>query len=127
MADVKSVSAKVVLGPNTRFMYLHAFEPRSINGDNPRYSVCLAISKSDAETVKAVRAGIRAAYQDGAVKLRGNGKSVPPLESIRTPLRDGDVERPDDPAFAGMWFMNANSDRAPGVVDRKKHFLCLNN
>jgi hypothetical protein len=27
------------------------------------------------------------------------------------------VERPDDPAFAGMWFVTANTDHAPGIVD----------
>lgn len=50
-------------------------------------------------------------------KLKGNGKSVPPLEAIKTPLRDGDKERPDDPAYANAWFINANSATAPGVVD----------
>ena len=36
---------------------------------------------------------------------------------MKTPLRDGDVERPDDEAYAGHWFVNANSNTAPGVVD----------
>lgn len=32
-------------------------------------------------------------------------------------LRDGDTERPDDPAYAGSYFINANSATAPGIVD----------
>lgn len=47
----------------------------------------------------------------------GNGKSVPSLAAIKTPLRDGDVERPDDPAYANAYFINANSATAPGIVD----------
>ena len=44
-------------------------------------------------------------------------KSVPALSVIKTPLRDGDTERPDDPAYAGCYFINANSSAAPGIVD----------
>ena len=32
-------------------------------------------------------------------------------------FRDGDTERPDDPAYAGCYFINANSSVAPGIVD----------
>ena len=32
-------------------------------------------------------------------------------------MRDGDIEKPDDEAYAGAYFVNANSSTAPGVVD----------
>jgi hypothetical protein len=32
-------------------------------------------------------------------------------------LRDGDLERPDDPAYANAYLINANSATAPGIVD----------
>ena len=35
----------------------------------------------------------------------------------KPPLRDGDLERPDDAAYAGCYFVNANSATAPGIVD----------
>jgi len=66
--------------------------------------------------VKAINAAVEAAYREGEAKLKGKG-SLPPLSALKTPLRDGDLERPDDPAYAGCWFMNANSDKAPGIVD----------
>ena len=50
-------------------------------------------------------------------KLKGNGRTVPALSVIKTPLRDGDIERPDDPAYANAYFINANSATAPGIVD----------
>lgn len=58
-----------------------------------------------------------AAYEEGQSKLKGNGKTVPALSILKTPLRDGDLERPDDPAYANAYFINANSASAPGIVD----------
>ncbi len=56
-------------------------------------------------------------YREGEAKLKGNGRSVPALSVLKTPLRDGDVERPDDEAYADSYFVNANSSTAPGIVD----------
>lgn len=91
---------KVITGPDTRWSYANVWEPKSINGGTPKYSVSLIIPKSDTKTVAKIKAAIEAAYQEGQSKLKGNSKSVPPLAAIKTPLRDGDIERPDDPAYA---------------------------
>lgn len=108
---------KVITGRNTRFSYLNAWEPKSINGGAPKYSASLIISKKDVKTLTEVKAAIQAAYEEGQNKLRGNGKTVPALSVLKTPLRDGDLERPDDPAYANAYFINANSGTAPGIVD----------
>ena len=112
---------KVITGPNTRWSYVNAWEAKSINGGTPKYSVSLIIPKSDTKTVAKVRAAIEAAYTEGEAKLKGNGKTVPPLAAIKNPLRDGDVERPDDPAYANSYFINANSATAPGIVDADRN------
>jgi hypothetical protein len=108
---------KVVTGPDTRWSYVNAWEPKSINGGTPKYSVSLIIPKSDKKTIEKIKAAIEAAYHEGEGKLKGNGRSVPPLATLKTPLRDGDVERPDDPTYANAYFMNANNSSAPGIVD----------
>lgn len=108
---------KVITGKDTRWSYANVWEPKSINGSSPKYSVSLIIPKSDTVTVQKIKAAIAAAYQEGESKLKGNGKTVPPLAAIKTPLRDGDAERPDDEAYADAYFINANSATAPGVVD----------
>lgn len=108
---------KVITGPNTRWSYANVWQPKSINGGAPKYSVSLIIPKSDTVTVEKVKAAIQAAYEEGESKLKGNGKTVPALSVIKTPLRDGDTERPDDPAYANSYFINANSATAPGIVD----------
>ena len=111
---------KVITGPRTRWSYANVWEAKSINGGNAKYSVSLLIPKDDDETVNKIKAAIKAAYEEGAAKLKGNGKSVPPLAAIKNPLRDGDVERPDDPAYAGHYFINANNSTAPGIVDANR-------
>lgn len=108
---------KVITGKDTRWSYANVWEAKSINGGTPKFSVSLIITKSDTVTVQKIKAAIQVAYEEGQAKLKGNGRSVPPLTAIKRPLRDGDTERPDDPAYANSYFINANSATAPGIVD----------
>lgn len=114
---------KVITGPNTRWSYANVWEPKSINGGTPKYSVCLIIPKSDKVTVEKIKKAIQAAYEEGQGKLKGNGKTVPALSVLKTPLRDGDLERPDDEAYANSYFINANSATAPGIVDADRNTI----
>lgn len=108
---------KVITGPETRWSYANVWKPKSINGGAPKYSVSLIIPKSDTKTVEKIKAAIKAAYDEGQGKLKGNSRTVPALSVLKTPLRDGDTERPDDPVYANSYFINANSASAPGIVD----------
>ena len=104
---------KVITGMDTRLSYFHGWEPVSINGSAEKYSVSVLIPKSDTQTVNAINAAIDAAIEDGIAKFGGK---KPNKAAIKLPLRDGDAER-DDEAYKGHWFINANSDTAPGIVD----------
>ena len=115
------MSTKVITGKDTRISYANLNEPKSINGGTPKYSASLIIPKEDKETVAKIKAAIEEAYKEGESKLRGNGRSVPPLAAIKTPLRDGDVERPDDEAYKNSYFINANSTSKPGIVDAHRN------
>ena len=121
MANVLTNPTKVITGVNTRWSYVNAWEPKAINGGTPKYSVSLIIPKDDTVTVNKIKAAIQAAYEEGESKLKGNGKSVPALSVLKTPLRDGDLERPDDAAYANSYFVNANSATAPGIVDADRN------
>jgi hypothetical protein len=109
-------ACKVITGV-CRLSYANIWQAKSINGGTPKFSTSVLIPKSDTATVSRINAAIKAAYDEGVSKLKGNGKSVPALSALKTPLRDGDTERPDDETYAGHWFVNANSNTAPGVVD----------
>ena len=56
---------KVITG-ECKLSYANLWEPKSINGGAPKYSVSLIIPKSDTETVDAINAAIDAAIKDGA-------------------------------------------------------------
>lgn len=113
---------KVVTG-ECRFSYANLWEPKAMDENSKaKYSVSLIIPKSDTKTIEKIKAAIQAAYDEGKGKF-GNGKVVPPITSLKTPLRDGDLERPDDEAYANSYFINANSILAPGIVDADRQAI----
>ena len=113
MSTAKKASTKVVTGI-VRLSYANVWEPASINGSKPKYSVSLIIPKGDTKTITDINAAIDAAIQEGAAKFGGK---IPNKAALKLPLRDGDIERDDD-AYKGSYFVNANSTTAPEVVDR---------
>ena len=96
-----------------RFSYLHCWEPNAVNGGDPKYSVSAIIPKSDTETVAKIKKAIEQAKKDSVSKWGGK---VP--ANLKLPLRDGDIDRPEDEAYADSYFFNANSRQAPQVVDK---------
>ena len=76
-----------------RISYANIWEPKSINGSEAKYSVSCIFPKSNQELVNKVNAAIEAAKELGRDKKWG-GK-IPTGPNFKTPLRDGDIERPD--------------------------------
>ena len=97
-----------------RLSYANVWEPKSINGGAEKYSVSLIIPKSDTKTLTAIQKAIDAAIEEGRGKFGGK---IPNKSVLKLPLRDGDIDRPDDEAYANCYFVNANSSTAPGIVD----------
>ena len=104
---------KVVTG-KVRMSYANVFEPKSINGSEPKYSVSILIPKSDKATINKIKTAINKVMEEG--KNSKWGGKIP--KKLKTPLRDGDEEREDDEAYADCFFINCNSTRAPKVVDK---------
>ena len=98
-----------------RASFVHVFEPQSINGSAPKYSCSLIIPKSDTETIDQIKSAIEEAKPAGIPK---SGGKIPP--QLKIPLHDGDVDRPGDPAYENSYFINATSNEAPEIVDRKR-------
>ena len=117
MSETKSPSTqstKVITGL-VRFSYLQVFEPSKVgDSEDLKYSVSLIIPKSDKKTVAAIQKAVAAATEAG--KDSKFGGKVP--KTLKNPLRDGDEEREDDPAYANAWFLTANSKTKPGLVDK---------
>lgn len=107
------METKVITG-KVRFSYVTVFQPKAMEGsDREKYSVSLLINKKDTKTIDKIKAAVEAAITNGLAKFGGKKPA-----NLKLPLRDGDLERPDNPEYAGMLFLTANSDTKPQVVDR---------
>lgn len=105
-----------------RLTYAFLWEPRSsseADGDSDekgkKYSTSVLIPKGDQATIDklnfatqhAIALGMKKGYWSD--KLPGN---------FKLPLRDGDAESAEKgEEYAGHWFLNASSTRAPRIVD----------
>jgi hypothetical protein len=111
----ENVTTKCRIG-EVRLSYVHIFQPEATaEGGEKKYSVSLIIPKTNKALLNEIKVAIEAAKQAGVAKFGGK---VP--VNLKTPLRDGDLERPDDDAYAGCYFINASSRTKPGVVKRMK-------
>jgi len=113
---IRSNPTKVVTSV-VRLSYANVWEPKSINGGAEKYSVSLIIPKSDTKTLTAIQKAIDAAIEEGRGKFGGK---IPNKSALKLPLRDGNIDRPDDEAYANCYFVNANSSTAPEIVDKAR-------
>lgn len=96
-----------------RFSYVNVFEPKAASpGAEPKYSVSILIPKTDTKTLDRIKAAISLAKIEGKSRLGKYSEAA-----LKIPLRDGDIEKPDDENYAGCMFVNANSYLKPEVVD----------
>ena len=114
MANQKNFSATKVVIP-CRISFANIWEPKAINGGDEKYSVSCLIPKSDKKTLARIQKAVEAAKEDGKTR-KWSGK-IPP--NLKLPLRDGDIDRPDDENYEDCYFLNASSKDAPQVVDRR--------
>ena len=108
------MKTKVITGI-VRLSYANVWEPKSVNGGKEKYSVSIIIPKEDTKALDEIKKAIDAAIEEGKGKFGGK---IPNKASLKIPLRDGDIDRPDDEAYKNSYFINANSITPPQVVDK---------
>lgn len=114
--NIAKVSGTKVHTNAVRLSYAHIWEPSAIEeGMEKKYSTSILIRKDDKETLDVIEKAIEAAKQEGKAKLGGK---IP--AKLKTPLRDGDEERPDDESYANHYFLNASSKTKPGILNLGK-------
>lgn len=109
---------KVITG-KVRFSYVNIFKSRAFQpGQDEKFSICLLIPKKDKKTVADIRKAMESAVQQG-ISEKWKGKKP---ANLKLPLRDGDEERADEAEeYTDMYFLNANSNQKPGVIDMYKN------
>lgn len=108
----KTMSPTKVIIP-CRISFANIWESKSINGSDEKYSVSLLIPKEDKATLEKIHKEVESAKEDAKGKKWGG--NIPP--NLKLPLRDGDIDRPDDENYVGHMFLNASSKDAPQIVD----------
>lgn len=116
MIEAKRDGTKVVTG-EVLLSFPALFEPKAMgNSSDKKYSAALLIPKSDTKTIKLINEAVQEAKEKG--KIEKFGGKLP--ANLKLPLRDGDEEKPDDPIYAGHYFLNASSKTPPSVVNDQR-------
>lgn len=109
-------TTRIITG-KVRFSYANVFQPTAIDeGQTPKYNIAILIPKTDKKTLTAIDKAVQNAIAAGSTKL-GDKNGKVNKATLKLPLRDGDVDRPEEEAYAGHMFFNASSTRKPGIVD----------
>lgn len=103
---------------NVRLSYANVWEPKANLQGDLKYSASLIIPKNSPEVAEVKRAINKAAKDNKAKFVDKKGRDIP-KEKIRLPLRDGDIDRADEPAYEGCYFINVSSNNAPKIVNRR--------
>jgi hypothetical protein len=112
-ASNTSLNTKVITG-KIRLAYANLFIARPmVGGQEPKYSLCVLIPKGDKVTIDKINLAIEVAKISGATILGDITKG-----DFKTPMRDGDEERPEQSEYLGHYFINATSKLKPGIVDK---------
>lgn len=108
---------KVITG-EVRLSYARLFKPNDNDQGTPVWSTVILIPKSDRATMAKLKKAAAKALELGIEK--GKLRKGMTLEKAWTTLKDGDDM--DEPVadYADHWYMNVNSYRKPGVVDRHR-------
>lgn len=94
-----------------RMAYVNCWQPTSKFG-REKYSLVAIIKKTDTDTLDAIQKTIEYVTEKSIDKWGGRIPST-----LRNPLHDGDLEKPDNPVFQNCYYINAKSKDAPQVVD----------
>lgn len=111
------MNANEIVTDEVTVIFEHINQPQLFPGRRPRYTACFGINKSDTKTTERIDKAVEAAYHLGEITLKEPGQPLPPLQELRPTLRDGDLEHPSDPLFAGRYFLNAGNALKPRVLD----------
>ena len=95
-----------------RIAYLNCWEPCTLFGGK-KYSLIAIIDKKDLHTLEMINETLEYVKNKSVAKWGG---SIP--ANCKSPLHDGDVEKPDNPIFRGCYYIAAKSKQPPQIVDQ---------
>lgn len=104
----------LIITPTFRVSYPAVFESRHNElAKRDEFSIVMLFDK---KTAKTDLVAMKLLCKNVAAEKWPKG--VP--ASLKNPFRDGDIEKPDNPSYAGIIFVKAWSKYMPGLVNAKK-------
>lgn len=104
-----------IVTPVFRVSFPNLQEPKAFENGKPKYSVVMLFDKK--EDLKGLKALCNAAI----TKKWADATKRP--KTLKSPFRDGDVERGDTDGYAGCVFITASSLQKPGIVYANKSII----
>lgn len=98
--------------------YVFLVEPRANQRGQMQYSLSLVYSKTRAGELEPLR---RAVAEVATARFGPRAAEEMRQNRLRSPIRDGDTDRPDDRTYRGCLFVTARTNRKPMVIDAKKN------
>ena len=109
---MERLNTKVVLKA-ARLSYCSVFEPKDYkDGSTPKYSTAVLFDKNDTEKVNALKQAISNAIANRSERVAGLSTEA----AFRKFVHDGDADHPDDESYAGMYYINAKTDKKPRTL-----------
>lgn len=116
MPEPKKLDSKKCTSPEFRLSFPAVWKPKAFEQQEPKYSVVMLFDKkTDLKDLKRV-------VMLAATEKFGAKESWP--KGLRLPFKNGD-EKTDLQGYAGTIVVNASSKQRPGVVDRQKQPILL--
>lgn len=112
MNERKGATSRIVIP--CRFAYLNCWRPVSQYNGVQKYTVAAVVDKNDRETIMQIEDAIEY-VKNQSLQLWGGRIPM----NLRSPLHDGDEEKPDNSVFKNSYYINAKSKDAPQVVDSR--------
>lgn len=123
---VSTDSKTTVRTPKFRASYAHKLFKASPNDQGVmKYSMSMIFDESQVDLSE-----MRKAAEAAAIEEWGKDRTKWP-RNLRMPFRDGDEDRPDDPAYAGATFVGTSVNNQPEVVkivsgeDGRRRFVAI--
>lgn len=105
----------LIITPVFRVSYPAVFAPRRNDlAKRDEFTITMLFDK---KTAKVDLVGLKALCKEVAEEKWGVGK-IP--ATLKSPFRDGDLEKPDNLSFKGVIFVKAWSKYMPGLIDGKR-------
>lgn len=102
-----------------RLSYAHLAEP----AENPmngklQYSASLIIPKDNAKSVAQVENAVKKMMEDAETLAKWGGST----KGAKSPIHDGDTERPEDANYANCYYINVKADpqHQPKLYDKDR-------